>query len=206
MMGLGPCFSIASAAVLALASAACAECPVPGDLAEGIAMRDDGGGVTIFRKGGAPGEVTETTLFDDNTGFFIRSAGGLLVQESHDLENGARVESSVVETRLDGHEAAFPVAEGRQLEIGGSELGAGGEVTPLTVLIETSLRRRVLYGDCAVEAIPVRMTYSYEDQPSEVEYLDYLPEFGISLFLGAGELGAAPDIYRIVEIFKAPPE
>ncbi|SIN94872.1 hypothetical protein [Vannielia litorea] len=189
-----------------LARAATAECPAPGDLADGIALRDDAGGVTVFRAGSVPGEVTETTLFDDNTGFFIRSAGGLLVAESHDIENGEAVAASVVLTEFDAPDTAFPVAEGRRRELTGTERDAEGVVTAVSVVIETSLMRRVLYGDCAVQAIPVRVTYGYEARPAEVEYLDYLPEFGISLFLGAGEAGAAPDIYRILELFKAPPE
>ncbi|MBY6047672.1 hypothetical protein [Vannielia litorea] len=196
----------AGGACAGLAAPVSADCPQPGDLADGISLRDDSGGVTTFRPGAAPGEVMETTLFDDNTGFFVRSTGGLLVEESHDIENGAPVESTVVDTRFEGTEQAFPVAEGRRLELAGTEVDATGAETAITVLIETSLMRQVLYGDCAVQAIPVRMTYTYGGEASEVEYLDYLPEFGISLFLGAGELGGAPDIYRIVELFKALPQ
>ncbi|QDC10190.1 hypothetical protein FHY55_13445 [Oceanicola sp. D3] len=205
-MGFATRFSALQAALFLLAAPALAACPKPGDLAGGIAMRDDSGGVTVFRPGPAPGEVTETTLFDDNTGFFLRSAGGLLVRETHALENGAPVEDTVVTTQLEEPGRAFPVAEGRRVELGGTERDAGGAERSLSVVIETSLRRRVLYGDCAVEVIPVRLTYAYEDKAAQVEFLDYLPEFGISLFLGSGGAGQAPDIYRVVEIFKAPPQ
>ncbi|MBS8228761.1 hypothetical protein DYI42_21250 [Vannielia litorea] len=197
-------------AAVSLAAPVFAECPVPGDIVEGIAARDDSGGVTTFRRGAEPGEVLETTLFDDNSGFFLRSAGGLLVKESYDLANGAQVAETVTLTSLDDVGGAFPVAEGGHVELTGVEtVPENGVETPLTVTIEAGIRRRVLYGDCAVSAVPVRLIYTYGDDAdagASVEYLDYLPEFGIALFLGTGELGQAPDIYRIVELFKAPPE
>ena len=199
---------VMAACLAAAVTSAQAACPSPGDLAgPGIAVRDDSGGVTTFRSAEGSTEVTETTRFDDNSGFFIRSAGGLLVQESHDIANGERVSDSVVKTELENPGDAFPVAEGRRVEISGVERAADAADQPVTVVIESSLMRRVVYGDCALTAIPVQLTYDYgAEVPSEVEYLDYLPEFGIALYLGGAELGAAPDIYRIIEIFTAPPE
>ncbi|MCO6382416.1 hypothetical protein [Oceanicola sp. 502str15] len=197
-------FSLRSVLVIAsLATPAAAECPVPSDLADGIATRDDTGGVTVFRAGTVPGEVTETTRFEDDTGFFVRSTGGLLVLESYDLESGEKAEGTTVESRFDSPGEIFPVAEGRTAEVSGTEVSASGEETAVTVLIESGLMHRVVYGACEVQAIPVRMTYDYAGDRAEVEHLDYLPEFGISLFLGAGDLGGAPDIYRILDLYKA---
>lgn len=207
--GFGPVLLGLAAALGAGAGAGAAPCPSPQDLATGIAMRDDAGGVTVFRRGAAPGEVIETTRFDDGSGYFVRAAGGLLVLETYDLENGEKVESSVIETELDDRAAAFPVAEGRRSEVKARERAADGATErAVTLVVETSLMRAVTYGDCTLSAIPVRVSYRYggEAQPAELEYLDYLPDYGIALYLGGAQQGQAPDIYRVLELFAAPPE
>jgi len=205
MAHFGPIVSVL--AVIAGPLGAQPACPTPQDLVEGIAARDDEGSVTTYRSAGVPGVIRETTLFDDNTGFVVTSQGGLLVQESANLAAGGAVEAgSVVTTSYTNPQAVFPVAEGMVRELKANEQRADGTPDVATeVLIETSLQRRVLYGGCEVAAIPVRLTYRRSDGDAQ-EFVDFLPAYGISLYLGGGEKGQAPDIYRIVEFSKAPPQ
>lgn len=197
-----------AAVFVALPAAAFAGCPGPEDLGgAGIWVGADDGAVTHYQQ--QPDKsVFETTVFDDGTGFWVRSVGGLYVVESGDVANGKRDPVSV--TRYE-----FPIAPDTLPRPGPDAYWAGdirvyeGDAAPV---IEGYLMRalgasELKVGACAYGSRVVRSEYLQGDGSGSASDLHYLSDLGISILVAGGDPGKPPsEFYFVTSISNEPPE
>lgn len=193
--------------VLVAGCPALAACPGPLDLrGSGVVVTLDDNSRTTYRLievGDGPAKTREDTIFDGGaSGFTVIAVGGVLVLESYDTANGLPQNDTRLVTRHDSLDGVFPITDNLEKLVPGQEIPSSGPARPVKITLRTKTSRILNWAGCDVAATPMTITYVYEDG-SEFETLEYLPQFGIAVYVGGGVPGETPDSYQVVGFGKA---
>lgn len=186
-------------------TSATAECPKPADMSDaGIMIGLTDGSATTITQGEVPGQTRERTIFVGNPDALVLEAlGGVLPLRSHQERGTEALPGSHNQTDWSAPETLFPLKDGALLTLEGMERPSGRPSTSVRVTVGARAARSLTWAGCTVTAMPVTLTYRYPSGSGERTLLEYLPDFGISVYIGGGALDEDPWRYDVTDFKRA---
>lgn len=175
---------IAACALLVLPAAALADCPTADDLEKGILFHVDGGDREVFRRFSDDVISSVYSYGDGGPESRFLLGRGMYLLETTEVENGVTLAGSkvVYAFEMGVDEMPLPTPEaGWTTDVIVRE---GTFLDTETQIYSFGPQTQVSFGACTYDMIPV--IQSYRPDPDEVvEYVNWLPELGISYLVRA---------------------
>lgn len=184
-----------------IATPALADCPTGADLATGIRVIDDAGANSVFRAV-SPGVVQQDGAYDDGYAFRTMLAHGTHILQLSDMENGAVLPDSVVNTAYPTAANTLPVPTPNSEWNVLTTIRGYGDIYAEQQTQDWGRTFTLTVGACSFDAIPGKIRYTSEGFRVD-EGLYYLPELGIALLHSYDDAESEPETYEILSIQKA---
>ena len=168
--------NVVSLAMMALASAAGAECPPPEASQTGLRLTYDDGPVEIYRTINDQLVTVEGQDFGEVT-HRMELLRGVYLQRYVEERDGAEVSETAVSYSYPDGEAGPPAPLVEATWSGEVMIEAAGGTTTEPQLHEVGIPFELVIGDCTLVALPITITYGVE--ADYIEIVNYLPDYEI---------------------------